>query len=295
VLIPGYGVGSDFVQIDGKAAYGPMTDDYRKFLEMVSTWYSEGLIDKDFMTRRHFYLDFGEFLNGSFALYPMVSGFYDTFANAGMKITALPYAKLNEGDKRYINSGSAESTLSGSTGAITTNCKDPETLAKWFDYLYSEDGSRLASYGVEGQTYTLVNEKPVFTDLILKNKDNLTVSDAKNAYTFAQLFPFLVQTERENAALSEGAIKATEIWDTDWDLSKSRSIQGDLTADESAEYSAKYNDINTFVTEFKTQVISGAKKLDDNTWNEFVNQLKSMGIDRCIELRQAALDRFNNR
>lgn len=295
ILIPGYGVSAGFMQMDGKVQFGPATDSFRSYLEMVAQWYSEDLIDKDFMSRIHFYLDFGEFLNGSFALYPMVSAFYDTFAGAGMDIAALPYTKLNAGDKRYINSGSAENTLQGSTGTITTNCKNPELLARWFDYLYSDEGSLLANYGIEDLTYTMVDGKPKFTDMILKNSDNLTVADARVAYTFANLFPYLVHTEREYAMLSPDAYKATEIWDADFEVSKTRTLYGDLTSEESSEYSSIYNDINTYVTEFKTKIISGATKLTDDTWNEYLAQLKAMGLDRCIELRQAALDRYNNR
>lgn len=295
VLIPGYGVTSDFVQVDGRAVYGPMTDEYRQYLEMVSTWFEEGLIDSDFMTRIHFYLDFGEFMARNFALYPMVSGFYDVFTANGLQIMALPYAKLNAGDKRYINSGSAESTLQGSTGAITTDCEDPALLMRWFDYLYSEDGSMLASFGIEDLTYTLVEGKPVYTDLIMNNEDSLTPGDAKTAYTFPMLLPFLVQTEREYVTLSPDAFHATEIWETDWDRANSRTLYGDLTTEESVEYSAKFNDINTYVSEFKAQVISGSKELNDTTWNEYVNQIKSMGIERCIELKQNAYNRFINR
>jgi len=295
VLIPGYGVSSDSIQIGGKVVYGPMTEEYRQYLEMVSAWYKEGLIDTDFMTRIHFYLDFGEYLAGNFALYPMVSAFYDVFTNNGLQIKALPYAKVNAGDKRYINSGSAESTLQASTGVITTDCSDPTLLMKWFDYLYSEDGSMLASYGIENLTYTFVDGKPVYTDLIMKNEDNLTPGDAKTAYTFPMLMPFLVQTDREYVTLSGDAFHATEIWDTDWDRANSRTLYGDLTTEESIEYSAKFNDINTYVSEFKAQVISGTIELNDATWNDYVNQLKSMGIERCMELKQNAYDRFVNR
>ena len=35
--------------------------------------------------------------------------------------------------------------------------------------------------------------------------------------------------------------------------------------------------------------ITGAKPLSD--WDAFVAQIRSMGIDRCIALQQAALDR----
>lgn len=295
ILSAGYGASSEFMQIDGKVTYGPMTNEYRDYLSMVADWYSEGLIDTDFMTRRHFFLDFGEFLNGSFALYPMVSAFYDTFTASGMQIKVLPYAKVNESDKRVINSGSSETTLQGATGTITTDCENPVLMARWYDYLYSPDGSLLGSYGIEGQSYTMENGKPVFTDLIMKNTEDLTAGDAKSSYAFSMSLPYLVMTERENDTLSEGAYKATELWDTDWDLANTRTIQGDLTADESVQYTSIFNDINTYVSEFKSQVISGTVKITDETWSNFVDQLNSMRIDRCIELKQAAMDRYNAR
>lgn len=295
ILIPGYGVNSNFTQVDGKVVFGPITDEYRAYLEMVAQWYSEGLIDADFMTRRHFFLDFGEFLNESFAVYPMTVAFYDVFVANGLDIKVLPYTKLNEGDKRYINSGSAETTLQGSTATITTDCDDPVLMTKWFDYLFTEEGSLLGSYGIEGQAHTIVDGKPVFTDLIMNNPDNLTPGDAKNAYAFPMLMPFLVMTEREVDTFSEGAVKATELWDSDWDIANSRTLQGDLTADESFEFTSKYLDIETFVSEFKAHVIAGQKQITDETWNEYLNEIKGMGIDRCIELKQEALDRYNNR
>jgi putative aldouronate transport system substrate-binding protein len=202
---------------------------------------------------------------------------------------------LNEGDKRYINSGSAETTLQGATATITTDCDDPVLMTKWFDYLFTEEGSLLGSYGIEGQAHTIVDGKPVFTDLIMNNPDNLTPGDAKNAYAFPMLMPFLVMTEREVDTFSEGAVKATELWDSDWDIANSRTLQGDLTADESFEFTSKYLDIETFVSEFKAHVIAGQKQITDETWNEYLNEIKGMGIDRCIELKQEALDRYNNR
>jgi hypothetical protein len=30
-------------------------------------------------------------------------------------------------------------------------------------------------------------------------------------------------------------------------------------------------------------------------YDQFVDQLKAMGIDRCLEIQQAALDRFNSK
>jgi len=39
------------------------------------------------------------------------------------------------------------------TFALTSACKEPEKLIAWVDYLYTEEGSRLAQSGVEGDEY----------------------------------------------------------------------------------------------------------------------------------------------
>ena len=66
-----------------------------------------------------------------------------------------------------------------------------------------------------------------------------------------------------------------------------------MTADENAEYSKLYTDIETYVQECNVKFIMGQMSLDD--YDAYRDTLRSMGIERCIELRQAALDRFNAR
>ena len=40
------------------------------------------------------------------------------------------------------------------TFAITTRCASPEKLVRWVNYLYTEEGSRMAQYGLEGTEYS---------------------------------------------------------------------------------------------------------------------------------------------
>jgi len=63
-----------------------------------------------------------------------------------------------------------------------------------------------------------------------------------------------------------------------------------MTADEGAQYASKYTDIETFVQECNVKFIMGQMSLDD--YDSYRETLKSMGIDDCIALRQAALDRY---
>lgn len=44
---------------------------------------------------------------------------------------------------------------------ISKNCKDPERALKFIDFLMSEEGQKLTYLGVEGETYDMVDGKPV--------------------------------------------------------------------------------------------------------------------------------------
>ena len=65
------------------------------------------------------------------------------------------------------------------------------------------------------------------------------------------------------------------------------------TVDESTEFTSIINDINTYIKEEQVKFITGAKSMDE--FDAFIEQIKKMNIDRAIEIKQGALDRFNAR
>ncbi len=65
------------------------------------------------------------------------------------------------------------------------------------------------------------------------------------------------------------------------------------TAEEGTQFASKYTDIETYVQECNVKFIMGQMSLDD--YDSYRDTLKSMGIEDCIALKQAALDRYNAR
>ena len=65
-----------------------------------------------------------------------------------------------------------------------------------------------------------------------------------------------------------------------------------MTEAEQEEFSDIMGDITTYATEFTVNYVMGNAS---QSFDEFRAQLKSMNIDRAIELKQAAVDRFNAR
>ena len=63
-----------------------------------------------------------------------------------------------------------------------------------------------------------------------------------------------------------------------------------FTADEQQEYDDIMADINTYISENFLAFIMGERELD--TFDDFVENIKSFDVDRAIELKQTALDRY---
>ena len=66
-----------------------------------------------------------------------------------------------------------------------------------------------------------------------------------------------------------------------------------MTVDEQEEYNGIYGDIRTLVDENLAKFAVGDRPMSE--WDDFVQQIHDLGIDRCIEIEQEAVDRVYNR
>ena len=73
-------------------------------------------------------------------------------------------------------------------------------------------------------------------------------------------------------------------------LASQQDFSALLNAEEKEELDGIYNDIVTTYYENVLQFIMGVRPLSE--FDAFTDQLHSMGIDRCIEIVQGALDRY---
>lgn len=91
---------------------------------------------------------------------------------------------------------------------------------------------------------------------------------------------------------SQVQLEASDAWtysDNDWMMPLTVS----MASAESDEFNLLWADIQTYIQEYSFRVIMGEDSLD--THDSFIAQLKQYNIDRCIELKQNALNRYNAR
>ena len=204
-------------------------------------------------------------------------------------VVAVPAPVKNEGDQLHLRQYNF--TRGNGGFSISTACENPELALAWLNRGSQEDVSLSSYYGEEGVTYTMVDGKPQYTDLILNNPDGFSFSDALIKYTWRS--PGIYQWDRELQGVSEKALDAiNDIWPSNAD--------GDyvmpnvsLTNEEGNQFSTIMGDLDTYVSEMTTKFILGDEPLDN--YDAFVETMKSMGVEDAIALYQAALDRWNAR
>lgn len=294
----GYGVGEKFYQVDGKVKFGPLENGYKEYLAMMNKWYSEGLIDKDFTTRKDFIPTATMTTTGKAGAWNDVYTLLSVDKAKGSatapnyRVVAVPAPVLKEGDKLHLRQ---TNFITGTAfWAISKSNKDPETAVKWIDYIFSPDGVLLSNYGIKDKTYTIgADGKPALTEFMYKNPDGLSLGQAIVKYAKHPSGPVEYHWEREWAGQPKDNTDAPAIWSKNNDGSYYIPTAVTLTSDEGTEFAQIMGDINTYMSEMNIKFILGQEPI--SKYDDYVKKIKSMNIDKAIKLQQAALDRYNSR
>ena len=303
LLIGGYGVignietnmgfSMPFYQEDGQVKFGPSEDGYYEYLKMVTQWYQEGLIYKDFVSQWNpFEPDLGLITGGDVCIF-MTDQWnidsYDASMEDGGSWVAIQDPTKNAGDPLHF--GDEMLTVNPIFWCVSTACENPELVLQMFNYTYSEEGSMLMNYGVEGLTYEIGEDGlPHYTEFITDSGISLDFSLYCHVTTNA---PYVLDVERSYEAYSQKEIDAVSVWATDADCANVLPANISMTEDESNRYSAIANDIATTISENVLAIIVGDK--DISTYEDVRQQIKDMGIDTCIEIYQGAYERYLQR
>ncbi len=294
-----WGMTPMFYQENGSVKFGSIQPEYKDFLSRMNSWYEEGLLDQDFAATDGKLLDAKVTSEQLGSFYGYTGGGIGRFTglmadkNSEFKLTPAPHPSLRKGEKAAR--GHKDYPYSGfHSVALTGDAENPEEIVKWLDYAYSEEGHMLFNFGVEGVSYEIEDGYPKYTDEVMKNPEGLPVSQALAKYVRSSYGgPFLqdVRYVEQYLELPEQK-EAIQLW---VDSAENDIIMPlvTLTSEESREYTSIMSDLETYYDEMVIKFIMGVEPIDN--FNGFVETLKAMGIDRAIELQQAALKRYQDR
>lgn len=298
VLASGFGVNMKFYQVDGQVKFGPYEPEWKAYLQEMNKWYSEGLIDVEFATTDKTMFDAKIFGNQAGFWFCGLMGDMGRFVvycdedEPDWEIAALPYPVDVATGKAYNYCGGLVDIALNNGANITTKNQNPIATTRWFDYAYTPEGHRLYTNGIEGLTYNLVDGEVVFTDLILNNPDGLDITRATAKYcraagtTGAHMPDLAVMNARASHPLQR------EARDVIWAQASTERNLPSLVIDPeySQEQSEILNEVFTYVDEMILKFITGTESFDN--YDKYLDTLKSMGIERAIEIQQMAYDTF---
>ena len=288
-----------YYQIDGTVYCSLTTDDYRDYLEEMNRYYSEGLINPDFMsnaTSRSNSDKFNEqMLNNQIGIWASATNGFTTLDSMemedGFESSALVGPADNEGDVSYCASVVNHDAINI---AITTACNDVELALQWLDYWYTKDGILRYNYGIENQDYTIEEDGSItISDSILNNDLGVSVNEYMRKDCAYSVFAGLALRHRLDFTMTDKQLEAWDIWtaaaDGSWNLPEALTLDTDAASDEAAMAS----DIATYASEMIPKFILGnADIFDDAVWAEYCSGLENMGLSDCVALWQNALDDF---
>lgn len=286
-FVGAYNVGPYFYVDNGTVKYGPMEQGFKEYLTTMNRWYEEGLIDKDFPTRDNAATDSMFAAGEAGAIVRSIDTADALLKSQGVEWVAAPYPTLNKGETAQYRAKDW-STTSGEV-AISTQCENPEIAVAWLDFAYSKVGEMLFNFGIEGETYTMENGEPVFTDVMLNNPDMAPE---------AALFKYKMDKGaflRWGAYSNPTSLQNTEVMDAkiSWTENTGDALilpPISLSTEESTEAAKILSAADVYRQEMVLKFIMGIEPLDK--FDDYVEQLKSMDIESAIALYQAAYDRF---
>lgn len=301
-FVSAYGVLGGMYNDNGTVKFGPAEEGFKQYLQTMSQWYQEGLIDQNFTSFSEWTDPNARFGKGEIGAGPIIG------SNAGTTLLTDGYtdeedfyletvkpAVLNAGDTPQYG---MNITAFSRYATISSKCKNLELALRYIDYHFDREIGDLNYYGIEGESYVKNGDTYEFTDVIRHDPNGVGASDKIAEYILKSSLYFgwynwayavpLVKSDDPNAP-DLNALQET--WKVNTDLCLPANMT--MTPEETTEYYTYYTDLETRAYEYIARAIMGQEDLDK--FDDFVAELKNIGLDRCIEIQQAALDRYNNR
>ncbi|MCR8631394.1 MULTISPECIES: extracellular solute-binding protein [Paenibacillus] len=294
-----YGVTRDFYMEGGQIKFGPAEKGYKDFLALYRSWYEQGLLDKNIATVDQKAWDSNIASGASGATVGNAGGGIGKWQplveakDPKALLVATPQPVLKKGDTAKFGQRDIPYSFGGMV-AVTAKSKNAELAVKMLDYGYGEEGHMYFNFGTEGVSYKMENGYPKYSDIVMKNPDKLAPAQTLSLYTRANYNGPFVQDKRyiEQYLALPTQRDAIGIW-AKTEMAKYQMPPVTPTPEESSEFAKIMTDVNTLVDEMTLKIILGAEPLD--SFEKYMDKLKSVKIDRAIEIQKAALDRYNKR
>jgi putative aldouronate transport system substrate-binding protein len=288
------GINTQYV-VDGKVKLSNVGDNDRELMTMISTWYSEGLIDPNWSSYTSIpdfdeKLDTGElgYLTGS---RPTTMQGHNMAIPAGEKYGWVGIAKPVRTEGQTLHMGFQVNRIYWGSASISSKCANIPLACTWLDWRYSEEGSFLYGYGVQGVSWDYdENGEIVITDFIVNHKAYWSM--AMTTYALNSLSePGLYINYTWKVPGNEAALQYLADWNTVPHDNAYVYPSGITFTDEQNGILTQYGaDVASYLSENYLAFVDGSKPLSE--WDSYVQGVNAIGLDKILAVYQEAYDDF---
>ena len=270
--------GCIFDDVDGEVFFVPTSEEYKYLLSWLRTFYKEGMIDNEIFTQTSEQRTAK--YKGDLVFMYNVYDDPEKSTYEGRSGAFFPSVPLTSAvsDEPIIAIGSM---YQPDYGAISAYTEYPEICMLLLNYLYDEEASRVARYGLEGVDYKI-------------DADGLVVSANPEAFSTS------------NGPTTLGSVPTrAKRWfkQSETKLERDRrelvaeyGVMGwqnyiKMTAEEAEVSNVLSADLGLYCDDFFVGVITGNYDLEKD-WDAYVKACNEMGLNELVEIYQNNYNRF---
>lgn len=295
-LTPGNAGLQGLMVMDGEVKFSGDQDAMYDYFDMISSWYQEGLIFKDFISYETF--DQTNMVSGG-TLFGNGNTNAQTIAEAnaagtGAVVEAIPFLTKTGNEEIHVF-GSGEIVRSAAW-SVSTQAENVDLIVDLVDYIFSEEGNILFNYGVEGEAHVLdENGQPVWSDLIMNYSGGTTTAAFLYATaTPTEYLPGSYDDSKFSYSYTEAMLAADDYINHastgqyDFPL----GAENRISSEDSVTAANLASDINTYISETVLSWIHGEAELTEDSWQAYIDNCYAMGMQDILDIYQAAYDDF---
>ena len=268
------------------------TPEYKNYITWINMLYNEKLVNRSALETPDAVGDIvaamkdktvGSILWNSYNVLP---GWNEAYSNGFVNV--LP----PKGPGVAKVEASARSAASGSM-VVTKASKNPDAAVRYIDFNYSEEGITLSGYGIENDSYKIVDGKKIMTDKLKTNttgnpdwympegygiKTHMTVYEWD---PWGQMVGWTETSYKDNAAIASLFTAKPFFWKNFRIINSERVIRDNM-----------WTDVKTFIEENLLKFATGIRPLSE--WDAFTTELADKyKVGEIIEgYIQPAYDRY---
>lgn len=280
---------------------GWVTDGYRAYLEWIRAMMEEGVLYEDFLALENSKLVMNEYcgtgLTGVWTANAdkiEETAAYATEDDYG--VAAIPNVVADpEAPYVWLQDVSLVTTNVGFS--ISSDCKQPELVCQWMNYFWTTDGYYLANYGVEGESYHMEGDTPVYDwdkPVSMTGKTAPNAEMSQQLFTMMRFVSFYSDHDRLLPTFPDSALEAIETWTAGGTDERyyPTTLESGFTVDENARIAEYEQDMLTYAQETCLKFMTGEVEITDQTWSDYVATMEEMGINNVIAVYQEVYDQY---